>query len=43
MANFLSDAFKKLDALNEDTFDLTHDGIEELKDFTYSPLGPNTK
>lgn len=33
MANFLSDAFKKLDALNEDTFDLTHDGIEELKDF----------
>lgn len=33
MANFLSDAFKKLDAMNEDTFDLTHDGIEELKDF----------
>lgn len=33
MTNFLNGAFKKLDVLNEDTFDLTHDGIEELKDF----------
>ena len=33
MTNFLNEAFKKLDALNEDTFDLTSDGIEELKDF----------
>lgn len=33
MTNFLNEAFKKLDALNEDTFELTSDGIEELKDF----------
>ena len=33
MTNYLSEAFKELDILNEDVFDLDKDGLEDLRDF----------
>ena len=33
MINYLTEAFKELSVLKEDTFDLDSDGIKELKDF----------
>ena len=29
----LTEAFKKMDLLNEDTFEITNDGLEKLKEF----------
>ena len=31
--NYLSEAFKQLEILNEDVFDLDKDGLEDLRDF----------
>ena len=33
MSNYLSEAFKKLEILDEDVFDLDKDGLTALKDF----------
>ena len=34
MPNYLSEAFKRLSILNEDTFEMDDDGISALRDFT---------